>query len=1239
MSSSKKQLRYRVGIDVGLYSVGLSAIEIDDSSDNPYDAFPIQLLSTISFIHDAGVDPQRAKYAESRKASAGVQRRIRRMRKRKHKRLAELDSLLIKFGYPVDRAKSIAEGQNFLGPEIGKSYSAWNARIYAANQYIKNDAERLLTVTVAIRHIARHRGWRNPYSNVSSIVKQSSCASAFYTEYYERVAAWLLQNRKNDSLLRNIKIGTDDDGSPKITIPQELLNSQDRPTPAQLIAPFLDPQEETRFRRSCQNLKTEKPVVSTTQIGKLHQSDYCYEILKIFSKQKVSKEQQKAIIDLIFKQLNPRDIAAAAQLVGKDSLPGQEKLPRASRSSLAFQHFRILDTITNLRIHENSNIKRKLTIQEIHKLYTFLVQNGTKETTWEDVAEELNIDRNSLIGVGGQTIDGDPISAKYPPVMDSVLTLKKAFKKKELAALAKWWEQASNLEKEFFIEFLDNAGFSERHLDEGSQKAFYEVARLLESFSEEILREVEQISLPSGRSSYSLDSLNRLNKRMLDEGLDLHTARKKEFNIDDSWKPLPNPLGSRVGNPSVDRTISIVSRWIKACEKRWGKPETINIEHVRSGFTTPKTARKIQKEMDKRHKANNLIREQIVAALDEQEDSGTRGTEAISHSDIRRWQAIQRQNCQCIYCGKTINYQTAQMDHIVPRKGAGSTNELPNLVAACQDCNRDKNNTLFYTWAATDAKRKEVLDRVNTWTQDSYFSSKKQFSSYIKEVKSRLRKKEEDDPLDARSIESVAWMARELRGQIEGYFGYSGKTECSTSGNETFSLSRVNVYRGSLTAEARRASGIENKLPWLGGSQKKTRLDRRHHAIDASVIAMMRPSVGVVLAKRESLRREQLDSNLTLNEQLEKYGKRFWKDFTGSNDQEKALYLLWRDAQMVQLADLLIEAMKSDKIIVTNNLRLRLGNGRAHRDEIHSLIKRHVGDALTPTNIDKAATPALWLALTTHPDYDPVKGLPEDWSRRIRIHDQWLDAYSTITFMAKTEEDFSKQKDAVYAPVRHGFAEIGDSIHHARFYRIPKINKSGKQTGWKFAYMRVFKIDLLKNSTSDLFRVKIPPQATSYRAASKDLRKALSKGTAEYLGWAIAGDEIKIDPSSALFSPDGKNAINSFMKAFPTVDRFKIVGFSTRDKITLEPLYISREGIPSLSELTSSDRKRIYGREDISDREIENINTVLGIKGSFHPSVDKLLSSRPSFIRRNSLGEIRWSSKNHMPVSWSIPKE
>lgn len=1237
MGKKARQLRYRIGIDVGLYSVGLSAIEIDDSSDNPYDALPIRLLSTMSYLHDAGVDPQHAKQADSRKASSGVARRTRRLRRREHNRLKELDRWLEQHNYPLAQAKLIAEGK--LGLEKTElSYPAWNARIHAVENHIENDYERLLTVTVAVRHIARHRGWRNPYSNIASVQEASAIGSPFYEEFFKKVQLWLYTNQKHQLISPDVKIVHDDKEQLIVEVSQDFLRGKTRPTVAQLIKPFLDPQNGPRFRSVYKDENMQKS--NLVQIGKLHQSDYCYELLRIFNMQNIPENEQTELLEIIFAQINPRDVGAAAKLVGTDDLPGQGNLPRASRASLAFQRFRILDTITNLRIKTEEKTLRTLTSEEIQSLFDFLTTEATEETTWHDIAEHLHVSKNNLAGIGGETENGEPISTKHPPVLDSDLTIKKAIKnaKKELQKLDSWWKNASLLEKDFFIESLDNAGMAQRKLSNAEQQALYSVNAFLQSLTDDALLKIENISLAAGRSAYSIDSLNRLSSRMLNEGIDLFTARKLEFGVDDTWKPSSNALGTPTGNPAVDRTISIVSRWIKACHKRWGAPETINLEHVRDGFKTPKTMRKEQTEINKRAQANDEIRKQIIKALNEQDGSGIRGTEAIRRADIRRWQAVQRQSCKCIYCGKEISYATAQMDHIVPRKGVGgASNDLPNLVAACASCNQSKNNTLFYTWKQTDKERKEVLNRVDGWLQDGYFSSQKQFKNYLKDVKARLMQKEEDPPIDTRSIESVAWMARELRSQIEGFFDYQGVTTWSTQSNSDYSLSRVNVYRGSLTAEARMASGLENKLPWIGGYQKKTRIDRRHHAVDASVITMMRPGVAKVLAERESLRREQIENNLTLEDQFKKYGKRFWKAFEGAEEQE--LYSFWKNAQMQKLTELLSNAMTQDKIVISTPKRLRIQDGRAHNDTIRPLIKRKVGDALTPTNIDKAATPALWLALTNHPDFDPIDGLPEDSNRKIRIHDQWLDSFSTIGFMANSEEDFNKTKDAVCISVRNGFAEIGNTIHHARFFRIPKINKKGVQTGWKYAYMRVFKTDLLKHQHEDLFSVDIPACSISRRSATPALRKALDEGIAEQIGWVVVGDEIEIDPKTSLFSQDGSNAINCFMKAFPETKRFKVAGFPTNEQIQLEPLLMSSESLPNLEELTPQIAAMLYGDENIEKNEAKKINTVLGAGGSFHPSVDKLLNSSPTIIRRNTLGEIRWSSNNHMPVSWKVPRD
>jgi CRISPR-associated endonuclease Csn1 len=512
-----------------------------------------------------------------------------------------------------------------------------------------------------------------------------------------------------------------------------------------------------------------------------------------------------------------------------------------------------------------------------------------------------------------------------------------------------------------------------------------------------------------------------------------------------------------------------------------------------------------------------------------------------------------------------------------------------------------------------------------------------------------LKQTEEDEPLDARSIESVAWMARELREQIQGHFGYIGKTTLNTPGvGAEVEMQRVNVFKGSITASARRASGLEGRLPWIGGASKKTRLDRRHHAIDASIIALMRPAVAKVLIERDALRREQLDSGLN-PKQIASLGPRYWKNWRGSPEEpnDTGLFERWADEQMEYLGKLLISSMENDEIIVTNPVRLRLGRGRAHEAKIWPLIKRRVGDALTWEAIDKAESPALWLALTSHPDFDPngTPALPADPSRRIRVYDRWLTAHDEIGFMAKKGE-FNIAKGAAYKRVRDGFAAIGDTIHHARLYRIPKMNKAGQQTGWQYAYMRVFQEDLLKHRSEDLFEVEIPPQAISRRSCLSSLRKGLDEGTAEHLGWTVVGDEVEIDPDDPYFSPEGTSAINKFMKAFPETKRFKIVGFGVNSKLSLAPIQIAREGIPDIGIVEGDDdrtatnklkdKRKTYGDFDWADEDISDINKLLGVGAPWTPSIDVFCKTLPTFIRRDTLGRIRYKSNNHMPVTWKV---
>jgi CRISPR-associated endonuclease Csn1 len=100
-------------------------------------------------------------------------------------------------------------------------------------------------------------------------------------------------------------------------------------------------------------------------------------------------------------------------------------------------------------------------------------------------------------------------------------------------------------------------------------------------------------------------------------------------------------------------------------------------------------------------------------------------------------------------------------------------------------------------------------------------------------------------------------MGRELKARLEGRYQYT-IGDLSTNPDEELHQ-RIFVQQGIITARARRIGHIENNLPWFGGTEGKTRLDRRHHAVDASVIALMTPAVAAVIYKGDNLRKEQRD--------------------------------------------------------------------------------------------------------------------------------------------------------------------------------------------------------------------------------------------------------------------------------------------------------------------------------------------------------------------------------------------
>lgn len=1123
--SKAAQLRYKVGIDVGLNSVGLAAVEV------AADGTPLKLLNAVVYTHDSGVDPEQAKSATSRLAVAGVARRARHRVRRRKKRLAQLDALLESAGY------MLVDNRSNNDP-----YWPWKVRQRLATEQV-DKAELLLLLPVALRHIARHRGWRNPYSSTKTL-QQPAPYSQFYEAMRERVSKVTFHE-------------FDDSATPAQIVCEALV-----PKLAHTIGVIPNPDKTAAKQKAFIN---QYRVRGGDLHGKLHQQDLANEIHQIATMQQLPAAFLSELISCVFASESPK--GKAAERAGKDHLPGQEKLTRAPKAHPAFQKFKIVSTLANLRVAE-----QPLSAAELQKATDFLLaQTGKDGTTWELLADYLGVSVASLGGLASAGADVEHTGKTPPRDITSVRILNSNHK-----ALKTWWANADELQRAAMVSQLANS-------EQLPQEAIgaEAVTEFLEACDDDELQKLESISLPAGRAAYSVDSLEKLTAQMLATGCDLFTARQTLFNIERDWQPPVDPIGEPVGNPAVDRVLKIVNRWLLAAEHRWGTPATINIEHVRTAFASEAKTREYLRELTARATRNEKILTEMEARIGVQ----PRGTA----SSVTRWLALARQRNCCLYCGTFIDFFTAEIDHIVPRKGPESTNTRVNLAAACKECNKDKSNRPFAVWAEDTGRPNvsyaAVAERVRNLTPYDNFDGR-ELKRFKQEVLLRLKKRTPDEAIDSRSIASVAWMARELAARIKYHF--RSKQEIT-----------VGTYAGSITADARRATGFEGKVELIGG-KAKTRLDRRHHAMDAAIVALLRPSVAQTLAIRSNMRQaENLSQRHTGN----------WKQFDGADHAAQKIYAVWRQ-HMEVLLGLFNEALQADNVPVTQNLRLGLGNSKAHDDTVRPFYPKgstpkHLGDAWSVEEIDRASTPQLWLALTRLPDFDAKTGLPENLQREIRVKNQWFSAPDVINIFPKSIAAIA---------VREGWAEIGSTIHHARLYRLAPKKPGGKP---EYGMVRVFMQDLLRHSSEDLFTVPLPPESISLRTAQAKVREQVLAGTAKYLTWIVSGTELAFD-SSAFES--GSGALKDFLTILPETNTWTITGFYDTARITIKPRQLSAEGLENQNNALLANNQAVC--------------RILGVKG-LQISLNVLLQQTVEVIHRNALGEKRYgdAASNSLPTT------
>lgn len=1087
------------------------------------DGMPVSVKRLLVTLHDSGKDSVESGQTASvsRKASGGAARRVRRLFRNRRRRVALLEAELANRGYPVPPR------------EAPTTYGPWDARQQLIADFIDDTKQRQTVLSSAIRHMSNHRGWANAWVSLDSYLWSEEPTSEFKAAVAQVVDA-------------------DQWGE----IGQKSIRYQ-----ADLASFALDASARLRPRQPA--------TTAGHLLGTQRRADVVREWREICRVQQVPDEEFVALARIAFSQKKPH---VPVERVGNDWLEGFRDKKRAAVASMEHQEFKIRQTVANLAIRETARSKERQRIsadqQNLIVDHLMSVTDAKERPTWRDIAELfLDIPANLLVHY-----QPEEQLTGLAPVNSSVLELHSLHAKHPLIA---WWINASPDNRcEFMLFFGDSAGSG------FSDTVAADLESLILDLDEKQQEQLTKLKFSSGRSAHSLEALRLMNAEMERIGDTYVEARNRLFGKD-GGNVIPQDLedlDTQADHPTLQRILPVVRRFLLAIERESGAPDRVVIEHVRDAFLGFNAKQEASLRMIRlRRDRENAKRDIANAGLGVTAENADQGM-------IRKFQALARQNCQCLYCGATPEWSGFEMDHIVSRASGGNSTRA-NLVAVCRECNAAKDKEPFARFAASGRRANVSLDgalqRVKEYQQGSL--DRTQLKRLRAETGRRLKQTELDEPIDERSLASTAYAAVDMRRRIRSHYDEQVP---------------VDVYSGSIVSMARHASGID-KMIWLReGLDVKSRFDRRHHAIDAAVTLMLDPSVASTLAERDDLRREEMDTGKPT----------VWRDYEGSGPTQIDRFRHWKGA-MQRLSELISKLVVSDEIVVMQPVRFSAHHAKLHLDGRSAHVRKSLGDDWAPEDLARIVDDRVYEAIAAN--VKPGESLPEAADRTIVLPNGLrLDADGEI---------FLFPDGAARHPLpNNSSSPLGATMHHIRLFRWT--DAKGKLTAGVVRVWASDLYDLEDGIKGDLLTSPLRPSSRAVRRSKGSLQTAIWNDHAEHVGTFLIGDELELEPAEWF----GDNEPGRFFAEYPE-RHWRLLGGMSDSQFTLGALVLSREGIAEPGS-TVNDRRKV----EVS----QTVAKVLGDRLLISASA---LWSTPStrVIRRTGFGTIRPEGTRGLPATWS----
>ena len=669
---------YRIGLDIGITSVGWSAIE-DDENGNP-----IRIIDLGSRIFDAAENPKDGSaLAKVRRDARGLRRRLRR---RKHR---------------VERTKRLLEKYNIITKKELKDmydnykfqYNVYELRVQGLDEKLTN--RELARVLISF---VKKRGYKsNSKSEEISNKEAGKLVTAtkeneelMKEKSYRTVAEMYLKDDKFKLKDKNGDYILDSEGKKQIKI-KNSINDYKSTILRSLIL------EEIK-----QILNKQKELNSCVT------DDFIKEYLEIFEGQRNFDEGPGGE--------SPYGGNQIEKMLGNCTFEKEEK--RAPKATYTFEYFKLLQTLNHIKIvnteidenHERKTEKRELTNEEKNKIKNLLLTKST--VSFYDIRKELKLSNYSRFNLVTykSTIDFSEDGNKQ---------VEKERKLKEFESYNKIKTVLNHIEKNYISkiskEDLDVIGYALTVYKNDEKRRKY-IEENTKTVSNEAIEELLSLSF-SKVGNLSLKAMKKIIPE-LEKGLTydkavnnvykdfrgtINTIKKSKLSLKDLEQTISNPVVRR----GISQAIKVLNAITLKYNKIYGKPDVVIIELAREigkNFQDRNKIKKSQEEnMQKNENALNVIKEYKTNPTGQ---------------DIVKYKLWQEQQNICIYSGKNISIQdlfteAVDVDHIIPYSMCFD-DSYNNKVLVLASENRQKGNRVPYEYEKSIGRNLEEYEvRVN----------------------------------------------------------------------------------------------------------------------------------------------------------------------------------------------------------------------------------------------------------------------------------------------------------------------------------------------------------------------------------------------------------------------------------------------------------------------------------------------------------------------------------------------